>query len=46
MNRHTIGAIMENYDVELLAGYNVMHYSDCLIGDNMHKSFESHLLLL
>ena len=42
MNGQTIGAIMKNYDVALLAGHNVMHYSDCLKGDNVHKSFESH----
>ena len=42
MNWQTIGAIMENYDVAQLAGHNVMHYSDCLKGDNVHKSFESH----
>ena len=39
---HTIGAIMENYDVAMLAGHNVMHYNDSLKGDNLHDSFEPH----
>ena len=26
----------------LLAGHNVMYYSDSLKGDSVHKSFESH----
>ena len=42
MNGQTIGAIMENYDVAMLAGHNVMYYSDSLKGDSVHKSFESH----
>ena len=42
MNGQTIGTIMENYDVAMLAGHNVVHYSDSLKGDNVHKSFESH----
>ena len=42
MNRQTIGAIMENYDVAMLAGHNVMYYSNSLKGDSAHKSFESH----
>ena len=45
MNGHTTGAIMENYDIAMLAGHNVhnvMHYSDSLTGDNVHKSFELH----
>ena len=42
MNRQTIGAMMENYDVAMLAGHNVMYYSDSLKGDSVHKSFESH----
>ena len=42
MNGQTIGAIMENYDVAMLAGHNVMYYSDSLKGDSEHKSFESH----
>ena len=42
MNGHTIGAIMENYDVAMLAGHKVMHYSDILKGDNVHESFELH----
>ena len=42
MNGQTIGAIMENYDVATLAGHNVMHYSDSLKEDNLHKLFESH----
>ena len=42
MNGHTIGAIMENYDVARLAGHNVMHYNDSLKGDNVHESFEPH----
>ena len=33
---------MENYDVARLAGHNVMHYNDCLKGDNVHESFEPH----
>ena len=32
---------MENNDIAQLAGHNVMHYYDCLKGDNVHKSFES-----
>ena len=42
MNGHTIGAIMENYDVARLAGHNVMHYNDGLKGENVHESFEPH----
>ena len=42
MNGHTIGAIMENYDVARLAGHNVMHYNDSLNGDNVHETFEPH----
>ena len=42
MNWHTIGAIMENYDVAMLAGHNVMHFSNGLKGDNVHESFELH----
>ena len=42
MNGHTIGAIMENNDVALLAGHNVMHYNDSLKGDKVHESFEPH----
>ena len=42
MNRQTIGAMMENYDVAMLAGHNVMYSSDSLKGDSVHKSFESH----
>ena len=42
INGQTIGAIMENYDVAMLAGHNVMFYSDSLKGDSLHKSFESH----
>ena len=45
MNDQTIGTIMGNFDVALLAGHNVMHDSDSLKGDNMHKSFESHLIV-
>ena len=33
---------MENYDVAMLAGHNVMHYNDSLKGDNVHVSFEPH----
>ena len=40
MDGHTIGAIMENYDVAMLTGHNVMHYNDSLKGDNVHESFE------
>ena len=42
MNGHTIGTIVENYDVAMLAGHNVMQFSDSLKGDNVHESFESH----
>ena len=42
VNGHTIGAIMENYDVAMLSGHKVMHYNDSLKGDNVHESFESH----
>ena len=42
MNGQTIGAIMENYDVAMLAGHNVMYYSDNLKGDSVPKSIESH----
>ena len=42
MNGQTIGAIMENCDVAMLAGHNVMYYIDSLKGDSVHKSFESH----
>ena len=42
MNRQTIGAMMQNYDVAMLAGHNAMYYSDNLKGDSVHKSFESH----
>ena len=38
MNRQTIGAMNENYDVAMLAGHNVMYYYDSL----KQKSFESH----
>ena len=38
----TIGAILENYDVAMLARHNVMHFSDSLKEDNLHKLFESH----
>ena len=39
MNWQKIGAITDNYDVAMLAGHNVMHYSDNLKGDNVHKTF-------
>ena len=42
MNGHTIGAMIENYDVAMLARHNVMHYNDSLKGDNVHESFEPH----
>ena len=42
MNGHTIGAMMENYDVAMLAGHNVVHYNDSLKRDNVHKSLEPH----
>ena len=42
MNGHSIGAIMENYDVARLAGHNDMHHNDSLKGDNVHESFEPH----
>ena len=41
MNEQTVGAILENYDVAMLAGHNVMHFSDSLKEDNLHKLFES-----
>ena len=41
MNGQTIGDIIENYDVAMLAGH-IMYYSDSLKGDSVHKSFESH----
>ena len=42
MNGQTIGVIIENYDVAMLAGHNVMYYSDSLKGASVHKSFISH----
>ena len=42
MNEQTVGAILENYDVAMLAGHNVMHDSDSLNEDYLHKLFESH----
>ena len=52
MNRQTIGAMMENYDVAMLAGHNVMYYSDSLKGDSMQnhlnripKSFKTVILI-
>ena len=42
MNEQTVGAILENYDVAMLAGHNVMHDSDSLKEDYLHKLFESH----
>ena len=42
MNGQTFGAIMEKYDVAMLAGHNVMYFFDSLKGDSVHKSFESH----
>ena len=42
MNEQTVGAILENYDVAMLAGHNVMHYSDSLKEEYLHKLFESH----
>ena len=42
MNGHTISAMMENYDVAMLAGHNVVHYNDSLKGDNVHESSEPH----
>ena len=42
MDEQTTGAIMGYYDVALLAGHNVMHDSNSLKGDKLHKSFESH----
>ena len=42
MNGQNIGAMVENYDVAMLAGHNVMYYSESLKGDSVHKSFESH----
>ena len=46
MNGQTTGAIMKIYDVAMLAGHNVMYYSDSLKGDSVHKSFESHSKVL
>ena len=42
MNEQTVGAILENYDVAMLAEHNAMHYSDSLKEDYLHKLFESH----
>ena len=42
MNEQTVGAILENYDVAMLAGHNVMNNSDSLKVDYLHKLFESH----
>ena len=42
MNEQTVGAILENCDVAMQAGHNVMHYSDSLKKDYLHKLFESH----
>ena len=42
MNRQTIGAMNENYDVAMLEGHNVMYYTDGLKGDSAQKSLESH----
>ena len=36
------GHMMENYDVAMLVGHNVVHYNNSLKGDNMHESFEPH----
>ena len=33
---------MENYDVAMLVGHNVIHYNDSLKRDNVHESFEPH----
>ena len=40
MNEQTVGAILENYDVAMLAGH--IRYSDSLKEDYLHKLFESH----
>ena len=40
MNGYAFGAIMENYDVAVLAGRIVMHYNDNLKEYNGHESFE------
>ena len=45
MNGQTIDAILENYDVVILVGHNVLYYSDSLKGDSVHKSFESHSIV-
>ena len=49
INGKTIGAILGNYDVALLAGQNVMHDSDSLKGDNVlnriPKSFKTVILI-
>ena len=37
MNGQTIGAILENYDVAMLAGHNVKLYSDSLRKDIFKK---------
>ena len=42
MKEQTVGAIVENHDVAMLAGHNAMHYSDSLKEDYLHKLFESH----
>ena len=46
MNGQTIGAILENYDVAMLAGHKVMHYSDSPREDYLHKLFDSHSKVL
>ena len=52
MNGHTIGAIMENHDVAMLAGRNVMHYNDSLkeitctnLLNRIPKSFKTVILI-
>ena len=40
MNEQTVGAIVENYDVAMLAGHNAMHFSDSLKDDYLHQFFE------
>ena len=38
MNRQTIGAMNENYDVAMLTGHKVMYNSDSLKGDSVQQT--------
>ena len=37
-----LAPFLSNYDVALLEGHNIMHDSESLKEDKVHKSFESH----